>query len=93
MKIYDNRAWFMLVPAIAVLAFVGLVPLITVLNFSFHDIFSLDQIHWVGTEWYQDIVTSADFGASLGRSLLFSIIVLLVQIPLGIAIALMLVRT
>jgi glycerol transport system permease protein len=92
MKLYDNRAWLLLVPAAVVMAFVGLVPLITVLNFSFHDIFSLDQIHWVGLEWYQDILTSDDFRASLGRSLLFSTVVLMVQIPLGIGIALLLVR-
>jgi glycerol transport system permease protein len=92
MRRHDNRAWLLLLPAAAVMAFVGLVPLVTVLNFSFHDIFTLDSMHWVGAEWYQSIITSSHFHASLGRSLLFSALVLGVQLPLGIAIALLLVR-
>lgn len=92
MKQQDNRAWLLLMPACAVMAFVGLVPLVTVLNFSFHDIFTLDSMHWVGAEWYESIITSPAFHASLARSLLFSALVLGVQLPLGIAVALILVR-
>ena len=92
MKTHDNRAWALLIPAAALMGFVGLLPLLTVLNFSFHDIFTLDSLHWVGVEWYEAIITSSRFHASLGRSLLFSAIVLGVQLPLGIAIALLLVR-
>ncbi|WP_103332227.1 carbohydrate ABC transporter permease [Pseudotabrizicola formosa] len=92
MKSHDNRAWLLLVPAAAVMGFVGVVPLVTVLNFSFHDIFTLDSLHWVGTEWYESIITSGRFHASLARSLLFSALVLGVQLPLGIAVALLLVR-
>lgn len=90
MKPHDDRAWILLLPALALLGFVGLVPLITVLNFSFHDIFSLDQIHWIGLDWYAEIITSRRFHASLGRSLLFSSVVMAVQIPLGIAVAVLL---
>lgn len=93
MRLHDNRAWLLVLPAAAVMAFVGLVPLITVLNFSFHDIFSLENVHWVGAEWYADIIASPRFHASLMRSLAFSAIVLSVQIPLGIAVALLLVRS
>ena len=92
MKLHDNRAWVLLVPASALMVFVGLLPLLAVLNFSFHDIFMLDQMHWVGAEWYETIITSPEFHASLGRSLMFSALVLGVQLPLGIAVALLLVR-
>ncbi|NEX46151.1 carbohydrate ABC transporter permease [Pseudotabrizicola algicola] len=92
MKPQDNRAWLLLLPASALMAFVGLVPLVTVLNFSFHDIFMLDSMHWVGAEWYESIITSPAFHASLARSLLFSALALGVQLPLGIAVALMLLR-
>ncbi len=92
MKLHDNRAWLLLVPAAGVMAFVGLIPLIAVLNFSFHDIFSLNKVLWIGTEWYEEIITSGRFHASLARSLLFSAIVIGVQLPLGIAVALLLVR-
>jgi glycerol transport system permease protein len=84
MRRHDNRAWLLVLPAAGVMAFVGLLPIVTVLNFSFHDIFSLDLVHWVGADWFADIITSADFGASLLRSLAFS---------LGIMVALLLVRS
>jgi glycerol transport system permease protein len=93
MKPHDNRAWVLILPAAALMAFVGLVPLVAVFNFSFHDIFSLSQSHWVGGAWYQDIISSSRFHASLGRSLLFSAIVLAVQLPLGVAVALLLRRS
>ncbi len=93
MKPEDNRAWLFLVPALAILAFAGVVPLVAVFNYSFFDIFTLDSAFWIGGEWYQQILRSERFYASLGRSLLFSAIVLSVQMPLGIGIALLLRRT
>lgn len=92
MKLHDNRAWLLMLPAVAVMGFVGLVPLVSVFNFSFHDIFSLENIHWVGADWYAEIVSSTRFYGSLARSLLFSAVVLTVQLPLGIAVALLLIR-
>lgn len=82
-----------MLPAMAVLLFVGVVPLVAVVNYSFHDIFSLDRVHWIGTGWYEELVTSPRFHASLGRSLLFAGLVLAVQVPLGIAVARFLVRS
>jgi glycerol transport system permease protein len=79
-------------PSLCMLAFVGLLPLVTIFNYSFFDIFTLESRFWVGTEWYRDIVSSERFLHSLGRSLLFSAIVLSIQIPLGIYIALLLPR-
>jgi len=64
----------------------------TIFNYSFFDIFTLDTRYWVGTEWYREILSSQRFLDSLARSLLFSIIVLSIQIPLGIFIALLLPR-
>lgn len=85
-----NGAWLLMLPAAAVMVFVGVLPLIAVFNYGLHDIFSLADVHWVGVEWYEEIVTSSRFRESLGRSLLFSAIVLSVQIPLGVGIALLL---
>lgn len=82
----------LLLPTLAVMGFVAVLPLLAVFNYSFHDIFTLDQAYWIGLEWYEEIVTSDRFLSGLGRSLLFSGVVLLVQLPLGIALALVLVR-
>jgi glycerol transport system permease protein len=93
MKRFDNRAWLFMLPSIAILAFVGIVPLVTVFNYSFFDIFSLQQLFWVGTKWYHDILSTERFYDALGRSILFSSIVLCIQIPLGVGIALILPRS
>ncbi|KIN61990.1 Binding-protein-dependent transport systems inner membrane component [Sulfitobacter noctilucicola] len=88
MKSVTNRGWLFVLPSALILSLVGLVPLVTVINYSFFEIFILDQRFWVGTEWYAEIITSGRFWSSFGRSLLFSALVLCIQIPLGIAIAL-----
>jgi glycerol transport system permease protein len=92
MKNRDNTGWLYVIPAILILGLVGLIPLITVINYSFFEIFILDARFWVGTEWYAQIIGSNRFWASFGRSTLFSILVLIIQIPLGIAIALSIPR-
>ena len=92
MKPQDNAAWLLMLPALCVMGFVAVLPLMAVLNHSFHDIFSLEQAFWIGTDWYEMIVTSPGFWASLGRSALFSALALSVQLPLGIATARMLRR-
>ena len=90
MKPQANATWALMLPAACVMIFVAVLPLLAVLNYSFHDIFSLDRVFWVGTDWYSMIVTTPRFWASLGRSALFSVLALAVQLPLGIGIALML---
>ena len=82
-----------MLPAVAVLLFVGIVPLVTVFNYSFFDIFSLQQLNWVGVQWYHDILSTERFYDALARSVVFSAIVLCVQIPLGVGIALILPRS
>lgn len=88
MKERNNTGWVYVFPAMAVLGLVGLIPLVTVINYSFFEIFILDSRFWIGAEWYVDIITSARFWESFARSALFSTLVLSVQIPLGVAIAL-----
>jgi glycerol transport system permease protein len=90
MQPYDNRAWVLLLPAVMLLGLVGALPLLAVINYGFHDIFTLSDVFWVGPQWFTDILQSDRFLASLGRSLLFSILALAIQVPLGIAVALLL---
>ena len=47
---------------------------------------------WVGTEWFQEILASERFHNALQRTLLFSALILAIEIPLGIAIALAMPR-
>ncbi|PCI88192.1 MAG: ABC transporter permease [Hyphomicrobiales bacterium] len=89
MKTLNHKhGWAMAIPAILILSIVGVVPLLTVINYSFFDIFILDKRFWIGLDWYQELMQSPRFWASLARSLLFSTLILTVQLPLGILIAL-----
>lgn len=86
--IEGNRAWLFLLPAFALLAFVGAIPVAINAWHSLFDIFTLDDKYWVGLEWYREILGSSRFYESFGRSLAFSLAILSVQFPLGIFIAL-----
>jgi glycerol transport system permease protein len=66
----------------------AIIPIMTVINYSFQDTFGNNQFFWAGTEWFQDVLHSDRFWNALGRNLVFSMIILSIEIPLGIAIAL-----
>lgn len=87
MKTINNKAWLFVLPAILLLAIIGIIPLITVINYSLHDVITPELKAWVGFEWYRDILRSTRFQESFGRSLTFSAIILMIEIPLGIGIA------
>jgi glycerol transport system permease protein len=92
-KVADNRAWLLVVPVVAIVAFNALVPLMTVVNYSVQDTFGNNQFFWNGIGWFQEVLdpTSAlgqRFYDALMRNLLFSAIVLAIEVPLGILVAL-----
>ncbi|MGM0571092.1 carbohydrate ABC transporter permease [Marinobacter sp.] len=88
-KIPDNRAWWLVLPVLLLVAFSALVPLMTVVNYSVQDIFGPGSAYWVGTEWFQDVLRDQRLQSSLLRQFGFSAAVLVIEIPLGIGIALM----
>ena len=69
-------------------AFSAVIPLMTVVNYSVQDSFGNNEFFWVGTEWFEEILHSERFHNALMRNLAFSGIVLAIEIPLGILIAL-----
>jgi glycerol transport system permease protein len=91
-KTWNNKAWFMVLPVLVLVAFSAVIPLMTVVNYSFQDTFGNNVFFWVGTEWYEDILSSPRFWDALVRNLIFSFIILAIEIPLGIAIALCMPR-
>lgn len=84
---YDNRAWLLLIPALAVMALSAFIPLMTVLNYSLHYIFSGSIPEYVGFANFIEVLRDPKFQQALGRQLIFSIAILAVEMPLGIAIA------
>ena len=87
-KTWNNKAWFMVLPMLLLVAFSAVIPLMTVVNYSVQDTFGNNQFFWAGTEWFSDVLSSSRFHDALLRNLLFSGIILLIEVPLGIFIAL-----
>ena len=87
-KTWNNKAWFMVLPVLVLVAFSAIIPLMTVVNYSVQDTFGNNQFFWVGLEWFEDLLHSSRFWEALARNLVFSAIILAIQVPLGIFIAL-----
>ena len=85
---YYPKAWLLVLPVVLMVAFNAVIPLMTVVNYSVQDTFGNNQFFWVGLEWFEEVLHSERFGDALGRQLLFTTLVLLIEIPLGLMIAL-----
>ena len=86
-KIEDNRAWFLILPVVLLVAFSAVVPLMTVVNYSVQDIFGPHQRAFIGVEWFREMLRDPDVQASFVRQILFSVIILAIEIPLGVLTA------
>ncbi len=91
-KPLNNKAWFLVLPVFLLVAFSALLPLMTVVNYSVQDTFGNNVFFWAGTEWFQDLLNSERFHAALVRQVLFSALILAIEVPLGIAVALCMPR-
>jgi len=85
----DNKAWFLVLPVFILVAFSAIIPLMTVVNYSLQDIFGPGQRVFVGVEWFKEVLLDTRLHDALWRQFLFSGLVLLIEMPLGILIALM----
>lgn len=85
-------AWLMVLPVVLVVAFSAIIPLMTVVNYSLQDIFGPDARYFVGAEWFIETLRDPGLRDALGRQFIFSGAILLIQIPLGIALALCMPR-
>ena len=97
MKPYDNRAWLLVLPVFAVVLFSAVLPLMTVVNYSVQDSFGNNQFFWNGMGWFRELLDPGSelggrFLDALGRNLAFSAIILTIEVPLGILVALCMPR-
>src|ERR671928_1615777 len=93
----DDRAWFLVLPVLTLVAFSALIPVMTVVNYSVQDTFGNNQFFWNGLGWFQELLDPSSqlgerFFDSLGRNLFFSAIILAIEVPLGIVVALSMPR-
>jgi glycerol transport system permease protein len=87
-RTWNNRAWFMVLPVLVLVAFSAVIPLMTVVNYSVQDTFGNNQFFWAGLDWFRDMLASERMWDALVRQLIFSAIILAIEIPLGIFVAL-----
>jgi glycerol transport system permease protein len=92
-RIWDNRAWFFVVPVLVFVLFSSLLPMMTVVNYSVQDSMGQNNFFWNGAGWFQNLLDPSTeigkrFEGALIRNLAFSFLVLAIEIPLGIAVSL-----
>ncbi len=87
-KTQNNKAWFLVLPVLVLVAFSAVIPLMTVVNYAFNDTFGQNEFFWNGLGWFEEMVTSDRMHDALLRQFLFSAIILAIEVPLGIYIAL-----
>ncbi len=92
-KPLNHAAWFLLIPVMLFVLFSSLLPMMTVVNYSVQDSMGQNSFFWNGSEWFQHLFDpTTDIGGRFSRALVrnlgFSFVVLLIEIPLGILVAL-----
>jgi glycerol transport system permease protein len=87
-KTLNNKAWFFVLPVFLLVAFNAILPLMTVVNYSIQETFGNNEFFWAGTTWFSDILRSDRFHDALLRNIFFTAVVLAIEVPLGLAVAL-----
>ncbi len=87
-KTVNQKAWFLVLPVLILVAFSAVIPLMTVVNYSVQDTFGNNVFFWAGLEWFEEILGSERMHNALLRQIAFSAIILAIEVPLGILVAL-----
>jgi glycerol transport system permease protein len=91
-KTANNKGWLFVLPVVLLVGFNAIIPLMTVVNFSVQEAFGDNVFFWAGVRWYEDVLNSSRFHGALTRQIVFTGIILLIEVPLGLAIALTMPR-
>jgi len=83
-----HKAWWLILPMLALVAFSAIVPLMTVVNYSVQDTFGQNTFFWAGLVWFKETLASERVHAALGRQVFFTGTILAIEVPLGIFVAL-----
>jgi len=87
-KTLNQKAWFLVLPVFLLVAFSAVIPLMTVVNYSLQDTFGNNKFFWAGLEWYTELLHSERLWSAFGRQIIFSAIILVIEVPLGVFVAL-----
>ncbi len=92
-KTDNQKGWLFVLPVVLLVAFNAIIPLMAVVNYSVQETFGNNIFLFEGVKWFEEVLHSERFHASLLRQLAFTGIILAIEVPLGVAIALAMPRT
>jgi len=87
-KPVNHKAWFLVLPMLVIVCFSAIIPLMTVVNYSVQDTFGNNVFFWAGLTWFEEMLKDERMWNALWRQLAFSATILVIQVPLGILVAL-----
>ncbi len=91
-KSVNQKAWWFVVPVVVLVAFNAIIPLMTVVNYSVQESFGGNQFFWSGMRWFEEVLRAERFHSALLRQSMFTGAILVIEVPLGLAIALSMPR-
>jgi glycerol transport system permease protein len=91
-KTQNQKGWLFVLPVVVLVAFNAIIPLMAVVNYAVQETFGNNIFFFEGLKWFSQVVHSERFHAALLRQLAFTGIILVIEIPLGVAIALAMPR-
>jgi glycerol transport system permease protein len=91
-KQINHKAWFLVAPVVILVAFNALIPLMTVVNYSVQETFGDNVFDWAGVRWFEQVLHSDRFHDALLRQIMFTALVLFIEVPLGLIVALAMPR-
>ena len=65
MKKAYQKAWFLVLPVLLLVAFNALIPMMTVVNYSVQETFGNNLFFWEGLGWFEKLLNSDRFHAAL----------------------------
>jgi glycerol transport system permease protein len=57
-KQLNQKAWLLVLPVVALVAFNAIIPLMTVVNYSVQETFGDNMFFWAGVQWFEQVLTS-----------------------------------
>jgi glycerol transport system permease protein len=88
----NAKGWLFVLPVVLLVAFNALIPLMTVVNYSVQETFGDNVFFWEGMKWFEQVLRSDRFHEAFLRQIAFTGMILAIEVPLGIVVALSMPR-
>jgi glycerol transport system permease protein len=85
-----QRVLLFLLPALLLMSVSAFLPVMTVLNYSLHILFPGSIPKYIGLQNYKEAMHTAPFIRAIGGQFIYTLEILLIEIPFGLALAMIL---